>query len=322
MYISYILKIVLFLVVLLTLYYLYKFLVESKIVESTATKVFNITKEKNINRTKEKEKILLEIGESEDLTFISKLDLLIQRSQINRYLGIPLNPEIYISVNIILGGLAFIIAIKLTKFWLLGVIGALLITIVLYLILYILSGNNYEKIDRQALILIDVMENYANIYDDIVQIIGKASQHLEYPLKDYMEDFQNESINTGDTQKAFRKLTRKIENSEIRDLFSNLESCSHNRANYKDIIKGSRTIMKNYIDGKEERKEMSSDGRKSLVLMLLMGGFILNMLKGMVNNMKQALLNTQTGNFILLYGVIVIFLIIWFFINYDKEVED
>jgi hypothetical protein len=295
-----------------------KYINDNKIVGNAATKIFTVTETSYSKRKQKKEQLRLEEGNVKDESFINNIDLLIERSHIKEKIPI-FNTEIYISLNIILAFTGFILGINLANYWLVGVILGMGFVIILYAILYMISGFNYERIDKDVLTFVNIMDNYSETNDDIITIMGKTYPYLSNPLKQYIEDFYNEATSTGDIKTAFRKLEFKIENERIRDIIRNIEICSRHEANYQEIIRDTRDTLKDYLKAKQQRKAIMNNGRIEILMCLVLSIVMTYVFSSFVPNMFYRLRNDFVGNVILIYCVIIIGITIWNVISFDKR---
>lgn len=312
------LKIVLFLSVLFTVYSLLSYSRDNKLLTGTAIKIFNISEERYNKRKEKKEKIRIEEGNIRDKSFLGKIDLLILRSNIKN--RIPFfNTEIYISFSITLFATGFLLGDKLFNHWLVGLILALLSTLILYASIYFIAAYNYERIDKESLTFANMLENYSVTTDDIVSIMDQSSVYLKQPLKGYIEEFVSDVARTGDSTIAFRNLEYKIESERVRNIIRNLEICSRHEANYKEIITDNRDTLKEHLKAKEQRKSLINNGRMEIIICYLMCSVILYVFTSFVPNLRQLLTETFLGNLILTYNIVVMAVIFWNLISFDKR---
>lgn len=296
---------------------------ESGFLGKTATKLFKISESKYKRRRIKKEKILLEEGNVKDKSFINKIDLLIENSQIKKV--VPINTEIYITLNIILVLLGFIIGNTLFNYWVISFFISILIVLILYSILYFMSIISNQKVERETIKFINLVENFSDTNDDIVSIMGKVAAYLEEPLKSYVDDFYNEAMSTGDITRSFRHMEYKIQNERLKDIIRNLEICSRHQANYSEIIKANRSGLKVVLKSRQKIKAIVENARTEMAICLFLCGGILAILNLFLSDMLGkniilSLTDTFVGSLILFYCIANITWIIWKLIVMDKEV--
>lgn len=311
-------KFLLLISLIVLIYQLMNYINENKLVANTATKIFNITESSYNKRKLKKEKLKIEEGNVKKNSLINNIDLLIERSHIKDKLPF-FNTEIYISLTVILAFTGFIIGSILARYWLIGIVLGMSFVLALYSILYIASGLNYEKIDKEILTFVNIMENYSGTNDDIVTIIGKTYPYLQNPLRQYLEQFYNEATSTGDITTSFRKLELRVENDRVSDLIRNIEICSRHEANYQEIIRDSRETIIEYLKAKQQRKAITISGRIELLVCLLLSAAMIYIFSSFVPNLMTSLRNDIKGNVILLYCVVIMGIVIWNTISFDKR---
>lgn len=313
-----ILKIILLLSITLLTYEIMKYTNDKKLIGNAAIKIFNISEESYTKRKNKREQLQLEEGNTKDNSIIHSIDLLIERSHIKEKIPI-INTELYIATNIILSVSAFIIGDMIFKNIILALISGMITLLTIYSIFYIMSGINYNKIDSDVLTFINIMENYSGSNDDIETIIEKTYPYLNYPLKQYLEEFCNEVKRTGDLTVSFRNLEYKIENKKVRDIISNIEICSRHEANYQEIIRDSRENIVDYLKSKQQRKALINNGRMEILISLGMCIVMVVSFNSIVPHLLQTLQTSFIGNLILIYSVIIIGICLWQMISFDKE---
>jgi len=137
----------------------------NRAIEKTAIKIYKVADKKYKERKEERERIYLEEGNIEEKSIFKKLDLMIEWSGLrNRFKN--LTTEIYLTIVSTLVVLGFFIGSKIGGL-LLGVGLLVLVIISSFGIIYILSGKNYGKIDKEIIPFVNLMENYA-VSDNVI----------------------------------------------------------------------------------------------------------------------------------------------------------
>lgn len=307
-----IIKYILSAVLLITIY----FLVNNILSKKPKEKLFSITQNNYKKRKEEKNKLEYEEGNVKITSFMGKMDILIERSNLRKKFP-SLNSEIYIFTITLLTIIGFTIANNLSG-WLLGLTVAITIVLTGYAILYYAGCLAYDRIDREVLKFINVLENFSDTNDDIVAILGKTTRYLNDPFKSYISDFHKEATTTGDVGTAFKRLESKIENPVIRDVIRHLDICSRHEANYKEIITDIRYSVKSYLKSKEKNKAITRNGRIELLVCISIMAIMLKMFEGFVPGLFIKLTTALIGKVILVYLLIVFAIIVWNFISFDK----
>lgn len=310
----FIIKGILFLLIFVTIFLFINYVKEYY----TNNDIYELVERKYLKRKSEKEQIRIEMGNVKEKTFLGKMDLLIERSGIRKKIHF-FNTESYMIINIILIFASMIFGIIKYKFWIVGIVFSVIAVLILYLILTIMANVNYERIDKEVMTFINILENYSGTNDDITLIMEKTYPFIKEPLSSYIQEFCNDVYTRGDLQEAFRRFEARIENERIKDILRNLEICSRHEANYKEIIKDSRETLKDYLTAKEERKSIIKNKRIEITMCIVVSGVILYICKSFVPNIWQLLKTTFTGNVILLYCITVITICISNIIGFDKR---
>ncbi len=211
------------------------------------------------------EKIRREEGNVIKKGFIHHIDMMIERSRLRKKIPF-LTTELYLVISVIVGLTCFILSKLFIQFWVINVLIGIIAVFGMYLVIYYSSGFNFEKIDDQIIIavfgmylviyyssgfnfekiddqiitLINDIENFSNVSNDIVTIFENVADYLDDPLDEYFMEFVQYSRETGDIEGAFKNIEGKLENEKLQNLFKNLEIASRNRANYKELMKEAR----------------------------------------------------------------------------------
>lgn len=126
-----------------------------------------------------------------------------------------------------------------------------------------------RRINDELLHLEDLMEIYAYSNEDILQIMGKAALKIRGPLQGELLKMLYEAENSGQISLALRRLCNRIENKYFKDLILNLEICSRYMANYQDVLKAAKKILK---QDEQNRKKIQKLYRKSFLYSVMFLG--------------------------------------------------
>lgn len=267
-------------------------------------------------RKKNREVYLLLEGEREEISFLEKVDLLIERSGLKSYAPF-ITSEILCVITVITALVSAIICMKVLGSIVFSVPVFFTMILLVYLILKELSKITYDKIDDQVLIYINILENLTSTNSDIVEIMEKAIPFMKEPLKGFSKCFTFECKTGTTVEQAFRNFEKKIESKRFRQLLKNLEICSKYEANYKEILKKSRIIMKNYFTEKERRKKEVRQGRIAIVSIVFLGIVLFKLVLGINGDLISELKNTYIGNIIVAYNLFVLLFAVFKFITLD-----
>lgn len=272
------------------------------------------------NRDKSREEIQelkrVKYGNIDESGFFNEFNLMYKRSGIKEKITF-LTSEIYIGISIILSISLYFFSRLIYNYWAVNLLISLLFLVVMYSIVYYLSGYRFEKIDGQISNFINYFDNFASSSTDIITIIEDTSRYMDGVLKNYLVTFVVEA-KQGNIKLAFRNLESKIENPKFQELLKNLEISSRHSAKYKTIINEGREIFKGYFKNKQNRKEKIKEGRTEIVILLVISAVIFNMLKSVTPNLIIDLKTTQVGNLFILIFVLLIAITTLTFIKIDR----
>ncbi|WP_195617421.1 hypothetical protein [Clostridium paraputrificum] len=306
-------RVALLLTVMAFSYHLYKFLYRKNVIE----KMVNDFETNYQKRQELEEKIRREEGNVIKKGFIHHIDMMIERSRLRKKIPF-LTTELYLVISIIVGLACFILSKLFIQFWVINVLISILSVFGMYLVIYYSSGFNFEKIDDQIITLINDIENFSNVSNDIVTIFENVADYLDDPLDEYFMEFVQYSRETGDIEGAFKNIEGKIENEKLQNLFKNLEIASRNRANYKELMKEARSIFNGYFDSKTKRKILISNGRAGIFTLLIVGIGMLYFVGLFIEGFTAYIINTFFGNVLMFLGIILFLYALWNFINIDR----
>ncbi|MDY3374688.1 MAG: hypothetical protein SOX50_15595 [Terrisporobacter othiniensis] len=306
-------RVALLLTVMAFSYHLYKFLYRKNVIE----KMVNDFETNYQKRQELEEKVRREEGNVIKKGFIHHIDIMIERSRLRKKIPF-LTTELYLVISIIVGLACFILSKLFIQFWVVNVLVGILSVFGMYLVIYYSSGFNFEKIDDQIITLINDIENFSNVSNDIVTIFENVADYLDDPLDEYFMEFVQYSRETGDIEGAFKNIEGKLENEKLQNLFKNLEIASRNRANYKELMKEARSIFSGYFDSKTKRKILISNGRAGIFTLLIVGIGMLYFVGLFIEGFTAYIINTFFGNVLMFLGIILFLYALWNFINIDR----
>ena len=311
-------KVIWFLVLHITVYFLLAYTEESQVIKKSVFRVYKKTREMEKSRGDRESRIRFEEGNQEKVNFLYKLDLLLLQSNIKKIFPF-LNSEIYLIFIFCASSLGFIVMEAISNSYISGTVCSLLTILFLYIIPYILAGINYKKTENEIMSFINLLENYSKTTDDLISIFGKLYHYLEEPLKTAVEECYLEARSTGDLSFALYNLSNRIEHRKFKEIIRNLEICERHEANYAEIVKDSRGLLRDFIASQKERKALISNGRIEILIILgccMVMVWILDSF--MERSIMDMLLHTGIGNAISLYCILVIFITIITMLRFDK----
>ncbi len=316
MIITYIVRVLIFIILLIFLYFMFDIVREINR-RGYISSLFGNVQGQYEKRKKQREVTLLLEGDKDDKKLIEKMDYLIESSRINQTFPL-LTSEIFMAVTIIFSLITAVIVQILTKVSIFSIAAFFLIIMIVILILRALSKSTYDKIDDQVLIYLNTLENLAASNSDIVEIIEKSLEYTKEPLRSYNEEFVFQCKKGIPITTAFKNYQDKIESRRLKQVLKNLEICSKYEANYREILNKSRVIMKNYFLEKERRKKEVREGRFAIISVVVIGIILFNLVGSFNEDLYFYLKNTTAGNIILGYNIAVLLFAIYKFITIDK----
>ena len=117
---------------------------------------------------------------------------------------------------------------------------------------------------------------------------------------------------TGDRNQAIRNMEKRIEHEKFKELIRNLEICSRYEANYGEVIKDSRGLLREYLATVKERKAILNNARVEIAMILGCCGIVFWMMNDFTQTgILPLLLGNTAGNLLLAYCILMIFYAVW-----------
>lgn len=305
------LKICLFLAVGLTAFLLLTCLKEHKVFSTVAGSVYEKAKEQEEERQSEQNRLLLIEGRQEKTNLLYKLDLLVLQSNIRKTIPFA-STEILLVLTIVLSATGFAVAASITGTWIFGMLGFIGISFLCYMALYFMARNNYRKTEESLMTFINLLENYSSMEDELIAIFSRIQTFLTEPVRSAVEQCCMEAEMTGDKGKAIRNLEKRIEHEKFKELIRNLEICSRYEANYGEVIKDSRSLLREYLAAAKERKAILNNARIEIAMIIGCCGVVFWMMNDFTQTgILAVLLGNTAGNMILVYCILMVLYAVW-----------
>jgi len=306
-----VLKCCLFLMLGVTAFLLFTYLKQHRVLRGMAESVYEKAKEQEKERQSEQHTLLLIEGRQEKVNLMYKLDLLVLQSNIRKYLPFA-STEILLVLAVLLAAGGFAAVTSVTGTWIFGILGFVGVFGFLYLVLYFMTLANYRKTEESLMTFINLLENYSNIEDELIAIFARISPFLTEPVKTAIEECCMEAEMTGDRRTAIRNLEKRNEHEKFKELVRNLEICSRYEANYEEVIKDSRSLLREYLAAVKERKSILNNARIEIALIIACCGVVFWMINGFTQaGILAVLLGSTIGNVILLYCILMVRYALW-----------
>lgn len=180
-----------------------------------------------------------------------------------------LTSEILIAFVSVVTVTAGIIAAMFLKNFLLTVAVVAIVLFAYRLMMKMLVEKNLKRIDDGLVEFVNQLFSYSNASNDLVTIVGYAVPYLNEPLYTVMHSCVQESRMTGNVDLAFQRVNLKLKHRQLNMFLDNLVECSHNSANYKEVINRSYETISVYVANKEKRTAIAKEGNVAIIAMLI-----------------------------------------------------
>ncbi len=304
-------KVCLFLILGTAAYLMLSYLQEHKVLSSVADSVLERAKEQEADRQSEYLKLLLAEGRQEKMNLLYRLDLLVIQSNIRKYLPF-MSTEIFLILVIFMAALGFVIGTYIFHTWIFGLIGFLAVCLAAYSVLYMMALHNHKKTEAGLMVFINLLENYSSTEDELVAIFSRIQPFLSEPIASAIDLCCAEAEITGNKSRAIRNLEKRIEHEKFKELIRNLEIASRYEANYAEIIRDSRSMLREYLAANKEHKAIINNARIEIAIIIGCCGLVFWMMSDFTEaGILPVLLGSMAGNIILVYCIAVILLAVW-----------
>jgi len=142
--------------------------------------------------------------------------------------------------------------------------------------------KNIDAVNNNLLKFLDFLGSYSITSGELTQILGQIGKYVDEPLKSALEECCYEAQTTGDTCMALLAMAEKIEHPQFRELARNMEINVRYCADFSALVSGSRRSMRDYLKTSQERKNMLREAAVNMALLLIMAGFSLVIVDGLI----------------------------------------
>lgn len=231
--------------------------------------IIKYTSDNYYKRTKDLEEYQKLYGNTDEkMSKLTKLDTELEMSGIRRKFPF-VTTEILIACLVGVLVVTIIGVFSLTSNFLLTVMVVMLMVFAYKLTMKMLIEKNIKNIDDGLVEFVNQLYSYSNASNDIVTIVGYAVPYLSEPLYSVMHACVQEARMTGNIDIAFQRVNLKLKHRQLNMFLDNLVECSHNSANYKEVIDRSYETISVYVSNKEERKAKAMEGNVAIISMLV-----------------------------------------------------
>lgn len=251
---------------------------------------------------------------------LTKLDTEIEMSGLRRKYPF-LTTEILIALVSVISIVVGIFTAMIFKNFLLTVMVVALLFFAYRLTMKMLVEKTIKKIDDGLVEFINQLFSYSNASNDIVTIVGYAVPYLNEPLYSVMQACVHEARMTGNIDLAFQRVNLKLKHRQLNMFLDNLVECSHNSANYKEVINRSYETIAVYVSNKEKRKAKANEGNTAIIAMLIvLFVSLLFILKVFVKEVISVFFfSSMGGKFVFATFLFTCFFALWKMLNMGRE---
>ena len=205
-----------------------------------------------------------------------------------------------------------------TKNWLIVFGGGIATVVFLFALVQGKADKNYKAIEDEILHFINLADGFSSSADDVVDIIGKTYPKLKEPLRTYGEEFYLEALH-GNVELAFQHFEEKIPNKKFSGILHNIYVCSNSTTDYKNLFESARLDMREYVDGKKERKNIKKDKEVDFFIVFAVTLFAFYMAMGFSENSKYLIFGTIMGKIVVAAYLLLVAISIIAILKTDKK---
>lgn len=257
-------------------------------------------------------------GAVEKNKFIDKADSLVKTSGLNNIFR-NITGELLIALTLILALIITVVVHEIFNFWLFDITAFSLTVTAVFFILEFRAKKIFDGIDQQLLTYINVLKNLSASNEDIVIIFEKSLPYVRQPLKQHIMQFIYEAKKGIPLKVAFKNFEKAVDNNRFKQLLRNLYIASKHDANYREVLRASKSIFKHYFTEKKRRQITVRNGRIGILVIVILGLSIFKLADNFISGgILTQLRNTTGGNIILGYFLAIFIYTIYKFITLDK----
>lgn len=313
-----VLKFCLFLMLGVAAFLIFSYLREHKVLYAVTEMVFQKAKQQEEDRQSEQQKLILIEGQQEKTAFLYKMDLLVLQSSIKKFLPFA-STEILLIFTIGMASIGFMAITSIFDTWIFGILGFAGVCFLIYMMLYFMALSNYRKTEESLMTFINLLENYSSMEDELIAIFSRIQPFLTDPVRSAVEQCCMEAEITGNKSLAIRNLEKRIEHEKFKELIRNLEICSRYEANYGEVIKDSRSLLREYLASVKERKAIMNNARVEIAMIIVCCGVVFWMMNDFTEKgILTLLLGSAVGNIILAYCILMVLYAFWI-VAFDRH---
>ncbi|MGN9163427.1 type II secretion system F family protein [Clostridium sulfidigenes] len=237
------------------------------------------------------------------------LDDLIIRTKVREYAPF-FTSEILILISIVVAIVFFIAVNSISKNQILKVEAIILGLMLPSLIMEQIATNVFDSIDDKILLFIDTAINFSTSKNELLFILENTAEYLTGPLKAIISQLANELKRGVPLHVAFENAASKTDNVRLKEILKNLCIVAQEDADYKGTLESARNIHERFYEQKMKGKRKVNDGKKGLIMLVIVEIFVLIGLNGFSSNLIGMLEDTLQGQLIVAYFGLIGILIV------------
>lgn len=230
---------------------------------------------------------------------------------------------VYILLMGIVCAIAVTIAMYATENMIVCGISGVVSVLFMYLLVIFKAEFNNRRVERQLIKFANLVDTFsASNNGDLLALLNNISGYLDNPLRDAVIDCVNDAMVTGDTEEAVELMKDKIQSPLFKDIINNLFIASKHEANYKEVVKAYRKILKNHEASKQNKKSLIASARSNILVMGILSAIILKMVEDSIEGSIWDLFTDKgTGIFFCGGALALVLIIIFIYISIGREKE-
>lgn len=217
-----------------------------------------------------------------------------------------LTAEKWVVGNILGVSLTFLVSGMLVEEWWMACLCCVGVLFLERGIILFLKLRMVQQVERNLLKFLDFLGNYSITSGEITSVFRQVARYMEEPLSSVLDQCCYEAQITGDVGMALLSMAEKIEHPQFKELVKNLEISIRYLADLRAVVHSSRRTLREYQKMSGERKNMLREAGINMVLLLVLSGFVLITVDGLVEvSVWEVLLFSLPGNLALLCLLII-----------------
>lgn len=222
-----------------------------------------------------------------------------------------LTPELYITGNLLIAAVIYIVFSFMTGIWWTGIAAILLFEASVYLLQNLLILRNYNAVDENLLKFLDFLGNYSITSGEVTVIFKQISGYMDEPLKTVLEEGYYEAQTSGDVSMALFSMAEKVQHPKFKELVRNLEISLRYSADFTILVSQSRKSVREHMRMRQERKALTNEAWVNILILGAMTIVILKAVEALLGvPLEEILLQSWVGKGCLT-GIVVILLMFY-----------